>query len=439
MSGRFVRASSYRHVHGKPPKPELEYQDLKPTFSGEGNHIACNEKFFCYSGTGGGGPVVVWPVSKTGRLPLQVPMLTVHKDQVLDYDFNPFLPNLLATGGEDLVVKVSQIPDGGLTSHITDSVVTLEGHERKVNVLHFHPTANNILASASADLSLRIWDIEKQAQVLCNNDFGDVVHSFDWNPDGSLLASTSKDLQIRVYDPRNQGSVIKGPGFTGTKTSRCLWRGDKGQILALGSSKSSARQYGLWDIKKMDQPLQLVDIDTSAGVLIPFFDADTGMLYAGGKGDGNIRYWEVVDTDPYVHFLSEFRDNQSQKGLSMMPKRSCDVKQCEVMVCMRLMKDKVIPISFQVPRKSADTFQKDIYPDAYAGVPSQDAGSWLSGKNTPPKKVSMDPKAKTGPQAVNTPAAAFKAQKSPADLQRELDVALARIAELEAEVARLKK
>jgi len=127
----------------------------------------------------------------------------------------------------------------------------------------------------------------------------------------------------------------------------------------------------------------------------------------------------------------------------MLPKRVCDTKQCEVMVCMRLMKDKVIPISFQVPRKSADTFQKDIYPEAFAGVPALDAGSWLSGKNSPPKKMSMDPKdkAKAGGAAAqeskqNT---TFKAQKSAAELQRELDAAHARIAELEAEVARLKK
>ena len=50
MSGRFVRASSYRHVHGKTPKPDQEYSELKPQCTGEGNFIAANEKFFCYSG-----------------------------------------------------------------------------------------------------------------------------------------------------------------------------------------------------------------------------------------------------------------------------------------------------------------------------------------------------------------------------------------------------
>jgi len=247
-----------------------------------------------------------------------------------------------------------------------------------------------------------------------------------------------------VYDPRNAKSVIKGQAFTGPKVSRVLWRGDKGQIVAVGSSKSSARQYGLWDIKMMNQPLTVVDIDTSAGILLPHFDADTGMLYAAGKGDGNIRYWEVVDTDPYVHFLSEFRDNASQKGICWMPKRACDVRQCEVACALRLMKDKVIPISFQVPRKSADTFQKDLFPEAYAGIPALSASEWLGGKNVAPKKMSMDPKENKkiaqsgGATTTSSVAPVLKATKSPAQLQTELDSAHARIAELEAELSRLK-
>ena len=389
----------------------------------------------------------VIPLSKTGRLPLQYPSLQVHRDAVLDFDFSPFNPNLLATGGEDCHIKLSQIPDGGLTSNLTEAVADFDGHERKVNILHWHPTADNILASASADLSLRVWDASRQQQALSFTEFGDVVQSFDWNPDGSLIVATSKDLQLRVFDPRNPSSVMKTAGFTGPKSSRALWRGDKGQIIALGSSKSSARQYGLWDIKMLKEPLTLQDIDTSAGVLIPYFDADTGILYAAGKGDGNIRYWEIVDTDPYVHFLSEFRDNASQKGVTFLPKRACDVKQCEIAVCLRLMKDRVIPISFQVPRKSADTFQKDIYPDAYAGIASTSAEEWLNGANAAPKKISMNPSQRGsvsggsvsgGGGASGQSTAAVAPAKSAAQLQKELDVAHARIKELEDQLAKLK-
>lgn len=35
-------------------------------------------------------------------------------------------------------------------------------------------------------------------------------------------------------------------------------------------------------------------------------------VYLAGKGDGNIRYYEVVDEAPYVHFLNQFLSGNPQ-------------------------------------------------------------------------------------------------------------------------------
>ena len=43
-----------------------------------------------------------------------------------------------------------------------------------------------------------------------------------------------------------------------------------------------------------------------------------------------------------------------------------------------------------MPRK-ADSFQKDIFPDAFAGVPSMSAAEWLHGGNTAAITRSMKP------------------------------------------------
>lgn len=45
----------------------------------------------------------------------------------------------------------------------------------------------------------------------------------------------------------------------------------------------------------------------------------------------------------------------------------------------------------QVPRKS-DLFQKDIFPDTYAGVPGLEAAAWLGGENAEPQTMSLNPK-----------------------------------------------
>lgn len=43
-------------------------------------------------------------------------------------------------------MKVWGIPDEGFTKTETESLITLNGHGRKVTLLRFHPTANNLLA-----------------------------------------------------------------------------------------------------------------------------------------------------------------------------------------------------------------------------------------------------------------------------------------------------
>ena len=83
---------------------------------------------------------------------------------MLDFDFNTFHEHIIASASEDSTIKVWGIPPDGLTETITEPLVDLHGHGRKVTLLRFHPTANNVLGSVSGDFSVKIWDIEKGAR-----------------------------------------------------------------------------------------------------------------------------------------------------------------------------------------------------------------------------------------------------------------------------------
>jgi len=432
MSGRYVRQSSFRHVFGTPAKPEGQFLGVAPACNGDGDFICANEKYLAYASAGGGGPVVVLPLNKPGRLG-KLPSIQVHKASVLDQQFHPFLNTLIATAGEDGYVKVSQFPEGGLTENIEKAIVTLEGHSKKVVFVKFHPTANNILASASHDFLVKIWDIEAQAEALNFEDHPEVVQSIDWTADGAQAATTCKDKKIRIFDPRDGKSVVSTEGFAGTKRSSVVWASNHGLLLGVGFSKTSVRQYGVWDPRNASTPLNITDLDQSAGVVIPMYDPDNSILYLAGKGDASIRYFELVKEKPYLHPLSEFRDTNSQQGVAWLPKRACDTTKCEIAHCLRLMKDSIVPISFQVPRKS-DLFQKDLFPDAYAGHPSMEAKEYLTGENKAPKLKSMKP----GTAQETVVVKSFSAKKSPQELEAENEKLRARVAELEAELARLK-
>jgi coronin-1B/1C/6 len=64
----------------------------------------------------------------------------------------------------------------------------------------------------------------------------------------------------------------------------------------------------------LKEPVKKLDIDQAAGVIMPFFDNDTNMLYLCGKGDGNVRFYESTNQEPYLFGLSEFRSTTSCKG-----------------------------------------------------------------------------------------------------------------------------
>jgi WD40 repeat protein len=119
-------------------------------------------------------------VLQTGRVDKNVPLVCGHTAPVLDIAWCPHNDNVIASGSEDCTVMVSaggvrtrreiqegpdicnlknsltsslqvwEIPDGGLTLPLREPVVTLEGHTKRVGIVAWHPTAQNVLLSAGA-------------------------------------------------------------------------------------------------------------------------------------------------------------------------------------------------------------------------------------------------------------------------------------------------
>ncbi|KAJ1494890.1 hypothetical protein T484DRAFT_1764493, partial [Baffinella frigidus] len=50
----------------------------------------------------------------------------------------------------------------------------------------------------------------------------------------------------------------------------------------------------------------------ASGTLLPFFDPDASLLFLAGKGDCNVRYFEIVEGEPHLYYIDAF------SGLSMV-------------------------------------------------------------------------------------------------------------------------
>lgn len=91
---------------------------------------------------------LLFPFSQTGRVDRDSPIVSGHKAAVLDIQWCPHNDDVIASASEDCVVKVWQIPEGGLAKNLDESVVDLLGHQRRVGLVQWHPSALNVLLSA---------------------------------------------------------------------------------------------------------------------------------------------------------------------------------------------------------------------------------------------------------------------------------------------------
>lgn len=383
---RFVRQSKFRHVFGQAEKPEKCYNGVKiANTAWDTNFIAASTKAFAMLWeSAGGGVFAVIPYELTGKLP-EIPLVSGHKAAVLDLDWNPFNENLIASASEDCMVNIWGIPEGGLKAPLSTPLQTLSGHKRKVGTCNFHPSANNVLATSSADFTVKLWDIEKGDEMFSTAGHSDLVCACSYNKDGSLIASSCKDKKLRIIDPRAASVAGEVVAHQGAKGFRTLWLSDKDKILTAGFSKTD-RDIAYWDPRSLAEPLTHMSLDSGSGMLMPFYDAENSIVYLAGKGDGSIRYYEVVDEKPYFYLLSQYQSNVPQRGCCLLPKRAVNTGICEIARFLKLSQGKtqvVEPISFTVPRKS-DIFQDDLYKPCFAGVPTLTAEEWKSGATKEP-------------------------------------------------------
>lgn len=395
MAGRFVRASKYRHVFGKPTRKEFCYDNLHISRNAwDTNLVKANPEFLSVNWeASGGGAFAVIPLEERGKLPDQIPLFRGHTAAVLDTDWHPFNDHVIASASDDGRVFIWQVPDN-FTLH-TDAeeivdvapVSKLQGHSRKVGQVLFNPAADSILASASGDLTVKLWDVTT-GQAANTLRQPDIIQSLSWNASGNLLVTTSRDKRIRVWDVRSGSTVHDAQGHPGAKNSRVVWLGEHNRFATTGFSRMSERQLALWEPGRTEPIGGFNTLDSISGVLMPFWDEGSNCLYLAGKGDGNIRYYEY-ENDKF-EFLSEYKSADPQRGIAFLPRRGVNLHENEIMRAYKTVNDAYIePIAFTVPRR-AETFQSDIYPPATGTKPAVSAKEWIDGKTGVPAKIDLE-------------------------------------------------
>lgn len=245
----FGKVSKFRHLKGTPGHKSTHIENvrnLSRQIPGECNGFTANHERVAVPLSGPGGKIAIFELSKPGRLPDGVIPSLVNGSNIMDFQWDPYDPKRLAVACDDGMVKLWRIPDGGLLEPTNTPEQELTAHSDKIYFIRFHPLAQDILLTASYDMSIKLWNLQTMEEKCVLTGHSDQIFDFAWSPCGKYGATVSKDAKIRIYNPRKSETPIReGNGPVGTRGARIVWALDGQYIVCTGFDKYVS-QYKIW-------------------------------------------------------------------------------------------------------------------------------------------------------------------------------------------------
>ena len=206
----------------------------------------------------------------------------LHNGAIRSVTFSLAGPKLLASAGDDMVIKLYDLQDGAIT--------TLEGHSDRVTAIVFSPNGR-LLASGANDRRCRIWDIASQSTIITLKHIVDrsiyQIQDVAFSPDGRLLATAAKSVKLWDTTSWQEIAVFRTDAWI-----RSVAFSHDGQLLAVGDRSGHVR---VWNV---DTGQVVVEIKTdTTGVYSVAFSPDNTVLASGGS-EAKIKLFSTVNWEP---------------------------------------------------------------------------------------------------------------------------------------------
>lgn len=225
--------------------------------------------------------------------------------------------------------------------------------------VQFHSSVSDVAVSVSPEQgspTVKAWNL-KTRQCFGTFNHPDRIVSFSIHPVSDKIATFCKDGNIRVFEVRTGRLLSTRASHSGGKSGRVLWLGEDDHLLSVGFDKSSAREIKLYLENGAETTITL---DNSPSLIIPIYDPDTKVLMLAGRGESSFQFYEFQNENN-MQFLTRQSLQSYTNGVSILPKRYCNVGGIEIMTGYRLLQQSIETFSVTVPRLKREYFQDDIY------------------------------------------------------------------------------
>ncbi|XP_036134423.1 coronin-7 [Molossus molossus] len=383
------KVSKFRHTEARLPRREAWISDIRAgTTPSCGNHIKSSCSLIAFNSDRAGVLGIV-PLKGQGEDKRHVIYLGCHSDLVTDLDFSPFDDFLLATGSADRTMKLWRLPAAGQVLPSGPGLL-LGPEDTQVEVLQFHPTVDGILLS-TAGTAVKVWDVAKQRPLTELAAHRDLVQGAVWSRDGALVSTTCKDKHLRIFDPRAKPEASQSTqAHENSRDGRLAWTSTREHLVSTGFNQMREHEVKLWDTRHFSSALTSLTLDTSPGSLMPLLDPDSGLLVLAGKGESQLYCYEVVPQQMALSPVTQCLLESVLRGAALVPRRALAVMGCEVLRVLQLSDTAIMPISYHVPRKAVE-FHEDLFPDTAGCMPSSEPHAWWAGSNQQVQRVSLNP------------------------------------------------
>lgn len=167
-------------------------------------------------------------------------------------------------------------------------------HQDSVMSLDWNSSHRNMLASGSADSTVKVWDITTQACLYTMSHHSNKVQSVRWNPaETTVLASASFDRTIVVLDGRQPDAFSKFA--LSAEVESITWAPHNPSTIVAAAEDGMVAGYDV----RMNGSAALFSFQAHAGAVSAVsFSAQIPGLFATAGVDKTVKIWDLKDNAP---------------------------------------------------------------------------------------------------------------------------------------------